>query len=86
MCGNARPRCCSPRSVSFVGCPSLTQMRLRGCESFPRRWTIFLANPGMGWETFHRTSEQDKPALVDSVYCSLRPLGMAGTRAAAWQD
>ena len=44
----------------------------------PEETNEILANPGMGWETFHRTAEQrQKPTLVDSVYCSLCPLGLA---------
>ena len=52
----------------------------------PEETDEILANPGMGWETFHHTSKQDKslPA-VDSLHGPLRPLGMGRIGAAAWE-
>ena len=45
----------------------------------PEETDEILANPGMGWETFHRTSKAgQEPALLDSLDRPLRPLGLAG--------
>ena len=40
----------------------------------PQATSELLANPGMGWETFHRTSKSDKnlPAWIPSTVCYYR--------------
>ena len=46
----------------------------------PEETDEILANPGMGWETFHKTAERgQEPACVDSIHHPLRTVGLEGT-------
>ena len=50
----------------------------------PEETDEILANPGMGWETFHQTSKQDNNLPnVDSFHDSVRPLGLGRIGVAA---
>jgi hypothetical protein len=42
----------------------------------PQETDEILANPGMGWETFHRTSKHDKNLPSWIPHGRLRPLGL----------
>ena len=52
----------------------------------PEETTEILANPSMGWQTFHRTRTQTEPATLDTVRGPLRPLGLGYPGAATGQD
>jgi hypothetical protein len=59
-----------PISMAFLVFGALTGLALgQQVVIHPEETDEILANPGMGWETFHRTSKQDKnlPSWVPST-------------------
>ncbi len=61
-------RCCWPRWGNCSGRLLVSQMMRNGCE-LPKETDEILTNPGMGWETFHRTANDDKnlPSWIPST-------------------